>query len=250
MAIKRLRGSQAVKQRRRRLADHPVCVYCDREGITKATEELDHIIPLSQGGSDDDDNIQGLCKFHHRIKSATEDSSHEAASNHPVWLEPSSIPITIVCGPPGSGKTSYVEKRAKAGDVVIDLDAIALEIEPSFDGQWDRALLNQSIRRRNAMLGALQHASSGNAWFIVGAPTARERVWWGKILGAGGAVDPKGAGSEIIYLDVDAATCIKRGADRRKVETYFKAARDRWDPPRPRRKKVGIDADGYPLEGN
>ena len=32
--------------------------------------------------------------------------------------------IKIVCGPPGSGKTTYVLSKKKSGDLIIDLDAI------------------------------------------------------------------------------------------------------------------------------
>ena len=236
---KRLRGRAAVEQRKRRIEAHPVCVHCEREGIVKATEEIDHIVPLSQGGLDSEDNIQGLCIYHHRIKSAGEDTSHEAASNHPTWLQPSAIPVIIVTGPPGSGKSSYVELHSEDWDLVIDLDAIALEINPHFAGVWSREILNRAIRQRNAELGALQFAEGRKAWFIVGAPTRRERAWWKEQLGEL---------AELHHLDAPAETCLRRGADPEKVRTYFKAASRPWEPPRKRRKKVGIDADGYPID--
>lgn len=34
--------------------------------------ELDHIIPISQGGDNDRKNLQWLCRHHHKIKSANE----------------------------------------------------------------------------------------------------------------------------------------------------------------------------------
>jgi 5-methylcytosine-specific restriction protein A len=40
------------------------------QGITTPTDEIDHIVPLSQGGTDMDDNIQGLCRTHHEAKTA------------------------------------------------------------------------------------------------------------------------------------------------------------------------------------
>ena len=43
------------------------CVEC---GATKNLE-LDHIIPVSQGGSDDDDNLQILCSVCHHRKHKT-----------------------------------------------------------------------------------------------------------------------------------------------------------------------------------
>ena len=34
-----------------------------------------------------------------------------------------SMPVTLVCGPPAAGKTTYVPEHAKPGDVIIELDA-------------------------------------------------------------------------------------------------------------------------------
>lgn len=33
--------------------------------------------------------------------------------------------LTVVTGPPGSGKTTYVQSHAKPGDIVIDFDLMA-----------------------------------------------------------------------------------------------------------------------------
>jgi len=52
------------------LAKHPLCVMCEAEGRTEVATELDHIIPVSEGGSDNPDNVQGLCTKHHRSKTA------------------------------------------------------------------------------------------------------------------------------------------------------------------------------------
>ena len=40
---------------------HPGCVMCQRL-------EIDHIIPLELGGSDEDENLQALCHTHHKAK--------------------------------------------------------------------------------------------------------------------------------------------------------------------------------------
>lgn len=39
--------------------------------VTPATE-VDHILPKRLGGSDDDDNLQALCKHHHSSKTVRE----------------------------------------------------------------------------------------------------------------------------------------------------------------------------------
>ena len=34
--------------------------------------DIDHIVPITRGGSDDDDNLVSLCKLHHEAKSKGE----------------------------------------------------------------------------------------------------------------------------------------------------------------------------------
>jgi len=60
--------------RRVYLAQHPLCVHCQAEGIIKAANEVDHIIP-HKGDPQlfwDVSNWQPLCKSHHSSKTATE----------------------------------------------------------------------------------------------------------------------------------------------------------------------------------
>lgn len=51
--------------RHRFIAAHPLCEMCLREGRATAAEHVHHIIPLSDGGTNDDANLQSLCKRHH-----------------------------------------------------------------------------------------------------------------------------------------------------------------------------------------
>ena len=72
---KRKRGRPQQRERLRILADEPLCRPCLAEGRTTASAQVDHIIPLSQGGSDDRDNKQGICLPCHRKKTALESSA-------------------------------------------------------------------------------------------------------------------------------------------------------------------------------
>jgi 5-methylcytosine-specific restriction endonuclease McrA len=38
---------------------------CEDQGRVTATDHIDHIIPLSKGGPDTDENTRGLCLKHH-----------------------------------------------------------------------------------------------------------------------------------------------------------------------------------------
>lgn len=61
----RLRGHAGVAQRKRRLArSNFLCERCLPDRVTLATV-VDHIKPLSLGGSDEDSNTRNLCKQCH-----------------------------------------------------------------------------------------------------------------------------------------------------------------------------------------
>lgn len=66
--VKRLRGRAGADQRLRRLANEPFCHDCMELGIGRIADELDHIIPLSQGGLDEDSNVRSLCKPCHAAR--------------------------------------------------------------------------------------------------------------------------------------------------------------------------------------
>lgn len=66
--VERLRGRAAVEQRARRLAAEPLCRKCKAKGIVRAATVPDHVIALVNGGTDEDSNIQCLCRWHHEAK--------------------------------------------------------------------------------------------------------------------------------------------------------------------------------------
>lgn len=74
-ADKRKRGRAGQRDRALVLLEEPLCRKCLEAGKTVASEEVDHIIPLSQGGLDTRDNKQGLCAPCHRAKTAGESAA-------------------------------------------------------------------------------------------------------------------------------------------------------------------------------
>lgn len=67
----RQRGRAAVENRKRiLLRDCGLCLICQRLGLLTVAVEVDHIIALVNGGSDDDSNKQSLCKACHQLKTA------------------------------------------------------------------------------------------------------------------------------------------------------------------------------------
>ena len=49
-----------------------MCRACERLGLVTSSEIVDHVVPLSAGGSDERTNKQGLCRDCHDAKSASE----------------------------------------------------------------------------------------------------------------------------------------------------------------------------------
>ena len=64
----RIRGRALQEIRAEHFRDNPLCVHCLARGIVTAAVELDHIIALSNGGTDTPDNRQSLCSACHRAK--------------------------------------------------------------------------------------------------------------------------------------------------------------------------------------
>ena len=50
----------------------PLCQVCKAIGIVTPATEVDHIIPISQGGTNDDNNLQSICNACHRNKTKAE----------------------------------------------------------------------------------------------------------------------------------------------------------------------------------
>jgi len=48
--------------------DQPLCVLCKARGVISEATELDHIIPLFKGGTNDIENLQALCADCHKDK--------------------------------------------------------------------------------------------------------------------------------------------------------------------------------------
>jgi 5-methylcytosine-specific restriction protein A len=69
---KRITGRKRQKLRADLFAEQPLCVECDRAGRVRLATQRDHIVPLSEGGTEDRENTQGLCDECHAAKSETE----------------------------------------------------------------------------------------------------------------------------------------------------------------------------------
>lgn len=205
------RGYGHTWQKLRKLILHrdPVCVMCAREAAT----EVDHIVALAKGGDNALENLQGLCKSCHSRKTATEDGAFQT--------KPKTSQVTIVCGPPGSGKTTYVRERAHRGDLIIDLDFIFAAISglPLYDKPV--GLLNVALEVKDFLIAKLRGQSGINrAWIVTGGAARAERE---EIA--------RKTGGRVIVLAVPAHECLARiSKDDRRVGTSeaWQSRIERW----------------------
>ncbi len=70
--MERITGRKLQAIRRRHLQQQPLCVQCKAKGRTVPATEIDHVVPLWNGGADVESNRQGLCDDCHEHKTAAE----------------------------------------------------------------------------------------------------------------------------------------------------------------------------------
>jgi hypothetical protein len=158
---------------------------CQKCGRTGCRLYADHVVELKDGGAPlDTANGQALCGSCHTTKTAEARSARRhgspKGSTHPPWLRPSNIPLAIVCGPPGAGKTTWAKARVGPKGIVIDLDELIAKVsgEPIYTS--GREWLDAGLRRRNTLLGMLSRPRPpwARAALVIGEPTAQKRQWW------------------------------------------------------------------------
>src|SRR5215207_611442 len=179
------------KARAHYLREHPLCRYCLRDNRIIRATTVDHITPHK--GDDylfwDRGNWQALCTMHHNKHKQQEERGTIQVVGEDGWpaeefkrwgysipggTKPSAIPVILVCGPPASGKSTYVATHKADGDKVIDLDECKVKVGGV---PWDTRgeIFHKAIAYRDAMIRGLKDKHSGKAWLIVAAPALAER---------------------------------------------------------------------------
>ena len=167
--------------------DSYLCQVCLAVGRVTPAHAVDHIVPKANNGTDDPSNLQSICKPCHATKTAVESAiMGGSVASEPQWLKLPTIPVIAVCGPPGSGKTSYVSAHSSSRDLVLDLDVIASDLFklPMYHASYNQVLM--AMRYRNSMLASLAAPNVGysKCWLIVTAGTPAKRVFWRDRYGA------------------------------------------------------------------
>jgi len=75
--------------------------------------------------------------------------------------------ITLVTGPPCSGKTTYVQQHMQPGDLVIDYDALAVALGSPDTHDHPKQLVPYIMQARDAVIDRIQRDRTlKQAWLI------------------------------------------------------------------------------------
>jgi hypothetical protein len=93
------------------------------------------------------------------------------------------VTLYVITGPPCVGKSTYAQAHAKPGDIVIDLDRIALSIavEGTDHHTYPLAIRNTArLMRKAAIPAAVGHAKKADSYLIDSKPGTRSRMIYKK----------------------------------------------------------------------
>lgn len=125
--------------------------------------------------------------------------------------------VTVVTGPPCSGKSTYVRQHAKPGDIVIDFDVMAQAFGSTHPHDHTAATRHVTMQARRAAIAAAITVHEKTPVWIVDCNISRERL-----------VAYRQAGASIVALDVDRAELHRRaGAER---PALWHRLIDEWRP--------------------
>ena len=188
----------------------PENVFCAIKlpGCTRLAECTDHIVPPRDKDDPlfwDANNHQPACIHCNSVKG-------RKIPKGATWTE-----IMIVCGSPGSGKTTYAKKHMRRGELIVDLDWLWQALTGLKYYEKPEGLLPYVLAAREGVLKQLESPGEcKRAWVIISAPKAEQREELARRF----------RNSKVIVLDVPIGECLSRIAnDERRASVV-----DSWEP--------------------
>jgi predicted kinase len=112
--------------------------------------------------------------------------------------------LTIVTGPPCSGKSTYIRQRAQPGHIIIDMDRIALALtteDTNHHAYPEHIKQLAQLTRRTAITNAIAlHHQGHTTWIIDTRPGQKRRQEYHR------------NGAQFVHLDPGIETCLARAA--------------------------------------
>ena len=85
--------------------------------------------------------------------------------------------VCIVCGPPGSGKTTFVQQHMQPGDIVLDMDTIVSALTGSKSAHPDYSgIMDTALSVREAVYKSIESGKAGKRAFVITSSSDRKQV--------------------------------------------------------------------------
>jgi 5-methylcytosine-specific restriction protein A len=151
------------------LSKHPLCADCEEEGKVTPATEVHHEKPILEYPELKyaECNLKGLCECHHAKRGAGFWKSRE--------LRRLAKDITLISGPPASGKSTYIKQQAQPGDMIWDYDEIMKSLtgqEMYYRPDWGMSLC---MAIRDTLYDYIDKSTTIKAWIISSAPKKSQR---------------------------------------------------------------------------
>lgn len=133
--------------------------------------------------------------------------------------------ITVIVGPPASGKSTYAQDNAKAGDVVVDFDKLAQAFGSPDAHNAPKGVREVTFSARKAAIDTVLRGLDVNAWIIHTQPTDAQLADYEKVGAHMVVVDP-GIDATLAQAEADGRPSWTAGAIVAWYERNAETARD------------------------
>jgi len=113
------------------------------------------------------------------------------------------VTITLVCGPPCAGKTTYVEQHAQPDDLVVDLDHLAQLLGSPRSHGHPRPIRHRAEAWLLELCDEVAAGMHPSAWIVRTLPDPAQRAEWAAWLNA-----------QVVVLDAPDDVLIDRAQQR------------------------------------